>query len=531
MATTTAGRREWIALGVLCLPLLMVSMDVSVLFFAVPHISESLQPSATQVLWIFDVYGFVLAGLLLTMGSVADRIGRRRLLLLGALAFAAASVLAAYSGSAEQLIAARALLGVGGATLMPSTLAIVRTLFVDPVGRAKAIGVWSAVMAGGVGVGPVVSGILLAHFWWGSVFLINVPAMVVLLAVAPFLLPESRSAAAKVDLFSSVLSLAAIFPVVHAIKQGATSGLSWTVVLYALGGTFVGVLFVRRQRHLKAPMVDLRLFAQRGFSGSVTVQMVAMFGLMGNAVLMTQYLQSVLGFTALTAALWSLLPSVFVGAAAPTAVALAARLGRPIVMASGFVVAAAGFIGLQVAGAHSSILPALVCASFVAVGLVSVATLVTEYAVGVAPPERTGAVSALFETAGELGGALGLAVLGSVLSAVYAARVVPLLPLGLTPGQLAAATQTLGDAGVIAADVTARAGGGVGQQVLDAARTAYVAGMHTTGLVAASVLLVGAVVAATTLPRVAAGVSMPEQPQPASSKETDQLGPARADRP
>lgn len=530
MASTTARRREWIALGVLCLPLLMVSMDVSVLFFAVPHISESLQPTATQMLWIFDVYGFVLAGLLLTMGSVADRIGRRRLLLLGALAFAAASVLAAYAGSAEQLIAARALLGVGGATLMPSTLAIVRTLFVDPVERAKAIGVWSAVMAGGVGVGPVVSGILLAHFWWGSVFLINVPVMVALLAVAPFLLPESRSAAAKVDLISSALSLAAIFPVVHAIKQGATSGLSGPVVLYALGGGCFGVLFVRRQRQLEAPMVDLRLFARRGFSGSVTVQMIAMFGVMGNAVLMTQYLQSVLGYTALTAALWSLLPSVFVGAAAPTAVALAVRLGRPIVMASGFVVAAAGFIGLQTADAHSSILPALVSASFVAVGLVSVATLVTEYAVGVAPPERTGAVSALFETAGELGGALGMAVLGSVLSAVYAARVVPLLPPGLTAGQSATATQTLGDAGVIAAQVTA-SGSGIGQQVLQAARTAYVAGMHTTGLVAASVLLVGAVVAATTLPRAAAGALGPEQPQPAARRETDQLDPAHADRP
>ena len=180
-APTRAGRREWTALAVLCLPLLMVSMDVSVLFFAVPHIAEALEPTATQLLWIFDVYGFVLAGLLLTMGGVADRIGRRRLLLLGAVLFAAASVLAAYAPTAEWLIAARALLGVGGATLMPSTLALVRNLFADDAERAKAVGIWSAVMAGGVGIGPVISGVLLEHYWWGSVFLINVPVMVALL--------------------------------------------------------------------------------------------------------------------------------------------------------------------------------------------------------------------------------------------------------------------------------------------------------------------------------------------------------------
>ena len=492
-----AGRREWTALAVLCLPLLIVSMDVSVLFFAVPHIAEALDPTATQVLWMFDVYGFVLAGLLLTMGNLADRVGRRRLLLLGASAFGVASLLAAWAPSAEWLIAARALMGIGGATLMPSTLALVRNLFADPGERARAVGVWSAVMAGGVGIGPVISGVLLAHFWWGSVFLVNVPVMLALLAVAPFLLPESKAPSARVDALGSVLSLLAILPLVHVLKQVAADGWSTPLAGFLLVGLASLVVFVRRQSRLAHPMVDLTLFRRRGFGGSVAVQVIGMFGVMGNAVLVTQYLQSVLGYGALAAALWSLLPSVFVGAAAPAAAAMAGRVGRPVVMAAGFVTAAVGFLGMRLAGVDSSIVVTLVAASLVAAGLVSVATLVTEYAIGVAPAERAGSVSALVETAGELGGALGMAVLGSVLGATYAARVVELLPAGLPASVVDAASQTLGEASVLAA----RIGGPSGDGVLAAARAAYVHGMHVTDVVAAVVLIVGALVALTFLPR------------------------------
>jgi DHA2 family multidrug resistance protein-like MFS transporter len=492
-----AGRREWTALAVLCLPLLVVSMDVSVLFFAVPHIAASLSPTATQLLWMFDVYGFVLAGLLLTMGGIADRIGRRRLLLFGAVAFGVASVLAAYAPSAGWLIVARALLGVGGATLMPSTLAIVRNLFVDDAERAKAVGVWSAVMAGGVGIGPVISGVLLEHFWWGSVFLINVPVMLTLLAVAPFLLPESRSVTSRVDVVSSVLSLLAILPVIHVLKSLAADGWSAVLLPYAVLGVAASVAFVRRQSRISSPMVDPRLFAVRGFGGSVVVQVIGMFGVMGNAILITQYLQSVLGYSPLASALWSLLPSVAVGAAAPTAAALSLRVGRPVVMASGFVVAAVGFAAMQLARADSTISVVLVCASLVAIGLVSVATLVTEYAIGVAPAERAGSVSAFVETAGELGGALGMAVLGSVLGAVYAARLDVLLPEGLPAQVHDAATQTLGEAFVVAG----RLGGARGEAVLEAARRAYVDGMHASDLVAAALLVGGAVVALVALPR------------------------------
>lgn len=523
MSTTpsarAAGRREWTALAVLCLPLLIVSMDVSVLFIAVPHIAEALSPTSTQLLWMFDVYGFVLAGLLLTMGGLADRIGRRRLLLLGALAFGAASFLAAYAPSPAWLIAARALLGVGGATLMPSTLAIVRDLFADERERARAVAVWSGVMAGGVGVGPVISGVLLEHFWWGSVFLVNVPVMAALLVVAPFLLPESRSASSRVDVPSSLLSLLSILPVVHVLKSLAADGWSVSLLPYAVVGVGASVAFVRRQSRTKSPMVDPRLFRRPGFGGSLAVQVIGMFGVMGNAVLITQYLQSVLGYSPLAAALWSLLPSVAVGAAAPTAAAVSARVGRPIVMAAGFVLAATGFVAMQLAGVDASIWVALLAATLVAMGLVSVATLVTEYALGVAPADRAGSVSALVETAGELGGALGMAVLGSILGAVYAARLDALLLGSGAPGLTGVSglsgqvrdsvTQTLGEAVVVAGSL----GDGQGRALLGAARTAYVDGMHVADLVAAAVLLIGAVVALTALPRRQrpAAASLPEQ--------------------
>jgi DHA2 family multidrug resistance protein-like MFS transporter len=505
-ASGRAGRREWTALAALCLPLLIVSMDVSVLFFAVPHIAASLAPSSTQLLWIFDVYGFVLAGLLLTMGSVADRIGRRRLLLLGATAFGVASLVAAWAPSAEWLIAARALMGVGGATLMPSTLAIVRSLFHDPVERARAVGVWSAVMAGGVGIGPVVSGVLLAHYWWGSVFLVNVPVMVVLLVAAPSLLPESRAAASRVDVLSAALSMLAVLSLVHVLKEAAADGWSPPLWGFLALGVAAGAAFVRRQVRVPSPMLDLRLFRRPGFGGSVAVQVIGMFGVMGNAVLVTQYLQSVLGYSALAAALWSLLPSVLVGVTAPGAAALSGRVGRPPVMATGFVVAALGFAGMRLAGAQSSIVPALMASALVAAGLVSVATLVTEYALGVAPADSAGSVSALVETAGELGGALGMAALGSVLWASYATRVVDLLPAGLPASAADAAGQTLGEATVVAQQL----GGVQGEAVLAAARSAYVHGMHVADVVAVAVLMVGALLALVALPRRKAARAEPE---------------------
>jgi DHA2 family multidrug resistance protein-like MFS transporter len=480
-----AGRREWIALAVLALPLLLVSMDVSVLYFAVPFISTDLHASATQQLWIFDIYGFVLAGLLITMGALGDRIGRRRLLIFGAAAFGLASVGAAFAQNPGQLIAARAVLGIGGATLMPSTLALIRNLFHDAGQRAKAIAVWSAVMMGGISLGPVLSGILLEHFWWGSVFLMNTPAMLLLLVLAPVLLPEFRSPTApRFDLLGSVLSLAAVLPVIFGIKRGATDGFGLLPALCIAVGLLIGWLFLLRQRRAADPMIELSLFANRAFAGSLIANTVAMFALVGNAVFMTQYLQLALGLSPFRAALWSLVPSVVVAGAAPAANAVAQRVGRPRVMGAGFLLGAGGFAVLTQVHASSPLVLVLIGAAVLASGVVSVLTLVTDLVLATVAPERAGSASALMETGGEFGGSLGIAVLGSIGAAVYGARVGAHLPAGLNPADAHAVRAGLAEA----TSVSASRPGPLGQAVLTAARAAFTDGLDVVAMVGAGVL-------------------------------------------
>ncbi|MER5885628.1 MFS transporter [Streptomyces sp. NPDC001941] len=444
-----AGRREWTALAVLMLPLLLVSMDVSVLYFAVPAISADLAPGATQQLWILDVYGFVLAGLLITMGSLGDRIGRRRLLLAGAAVFGAASLAAAHAQGPGQLIAARALLGVGGAALMPSTLALIRNLFRDDAQRAKAVTAWTAVMASGISLGPVVSGALLEHFWWGSVFLLNLPAMALLLVLGPLLLPESRSAAGgRFDALGSVLSLAALLPVIHGVKELARGGWRPLPAAGIAAGLVLGALFVARQRRAEHPMVDLALLRTRAYGGAVLANLMAMFATVGFAVFLTQYLQSVLGQSPFEAALWSVVPSVGVMAAAPGAAALATRVDRAYVIGGGFGFSVLGFAALMWLRTDSPLWFVLAAATVYASGLVAAMTLANELALGAAPPERAGSAAAVLESGTELGGALGMAVLGSVGAAVYGRDMAPVAS-GAARETLGGALGT-GDAGVAA---------------------------------------------------------------------------------
>lgn len=418
----TAGRREWTALAVLMLPLLLVSMDVSILYFAIPSISQDLEPSATQQLWILDMYGFVLAGLLITMGALGDRAGRRRMVLGGAALFGAASVVAAYAHSAEMLIAVRALLGVGGAALMPSTLAIIRNLFLDEKQRGRAIALWTGVMTTGISLGPVVSGLLLAHFWWGSVFLVNLPAMALLLILGPLLLPEFRAPVrGTFDLFSAALSLATLLPVIYGIKELAAHGYAPLPALSVTAGLAVGVVFVLRQQRVEHPMIDLSLLRHRAFGGSLLANLLAMFATVGFAVFLSQYLQSVLGMSALRAALWSLAPMAGVAVLAPTAALAAKRFDRAYVMGAGFAVSACGFLWLSRVHSGSALWVTVAGAAVYAGGLVAAMTLANELALGAAPPERAGSAAAVLESGQELGGALGMAILGSVGAAVYRA--------------------------------------------------------------------------------------------------------------
>ncbi|MET9964097.1 MFS transporter [Streptomyces sp. NPDC006326] len=483
-----AGRREWTAFTVLLLPLLLVSMDVSVLYFAIPAITRELDPSSTQQLWIFDSYAFALAGLLITMGSLGDRIGRRKLLLIGAAAFGLASTLAAYAPSAELLILARVLLGIGGATLMPSTLGLVRNLFQDAGQRGRAIGLWSAAMTGGIALGSVMSGVMLDHFWWGSVFLVNVPAMLLLLTLVPVLVPEFKDPApGRFDLLSVPLSMGSVLPVVYGLKEIAAEGWSPGRGGCIALGLLVGFVFVRRQRTREDAMVSRALFRSRGFGAGILLNTIAAFAIMGSAYFTTQYLQSVLGMGTLEAALWSLAPSVAIGAAAPLAGAVARTVDRAYVIGGGFLIGAAGFTLISLVGSDSLWL-LLVGAGVLASGLVIVLSLVSDMALGAAPAEKAGSAASLLETGSEFGGALGMAVLGSLGTAVYRSDLA-----GTEP---AAVRETLGGAVATARQLGGEAGG----QVLDLARDAFVHGMQYAAC-GGAVLLVGAGVLAVALMR------------------------------
>lgn len=486
-----AGRREWTALGVLMLPLLLVSMDVSVLYFAIPAISADLGPTGTQQLWIFDIYAFVLAGLLMTMGSLGDRIGHRRLLLIGAAAFGAASLTAAYANSAETLIAARAVLGIGGATLMPATMALIRTMFTDPAQRAKAIGMWSAVMTGGIALGSVMSGLLVQYFWWGSVFLVNLPAMVLLLVLGPALLPESHDPdPGRFDWPSVPLSMAAVLPVIYGLKEIPSEGWHAQYVVSVTVGLLFAALFVHRQRTTDAPMISPALFRGRGFAPALALNLVSAFGMLGSAFFTTQYLQSVLGRSALEAALWALLPSVPIGLAAPVATSLVQKgVDRAYVVTAGFAIGASGYALLALAGTDSMWLVLTACA-VLACGIVMVLSQMTDLALGAAPVERAGSASALLETGTEFGGALGMAVLGSIGTAIYRHDIPATAP--------AEARETLGGALAVAGRLPGR----TGDALTTTAREAFTSGMHGAAI-AGAVLLAGAAAAASvTLRRI-----------------------------
>ncbi|MFB7268867.1 MFS transporter [Streptomyces sp. NPDC056244] len=542
-AAPRVGRREWTAFVVLLLPLLLVSMDVSVLYFAIPAISRELDPSSTQQLWIFDIYAFALAGLLITMGSLGDRIGRRRLLLIGAAAFGIASIGAAYAQSAEMLIAARALLGIGGATLMPSTMALVRNMFRDDTQRTRAIGIWSGAMAGGIALGSVLGGFLLEHFWWGSVLLINVPAMALLLVLAPLLVPEFKDPApGRYDLLSVPLSMGAVLPLVYGLKQIAADGLTTARVLCVAAGFVVGALFVRRQRGRDDAMISRALFRSgaededgdegggkgvgrgmnrgrgktqgRGRGGvfgyGIVLNTLATFAMMGSAYFTTQYLQSVLGMDSLEAALWSLAPSLVVGAAAPAGAAIAVKAGRAQVIAAGFLIGAAGFALIALAGTDSLRL-VLSGAALLGCGIVVVMTLVSDMALTAAPAEKAGSAASLLETGQEFGGALGMAVLGSLGTAVYRQDLADSTPAGLSADALETVRETLGGATVVAAQLPGKAG----ESVLELAREAFVHGMRIASAGGALLLIAAAVLAATLLrTAVPSAEAQAEAPEP-----------------
>jgi MFS transporter, DHA2 family, multidrug resistance protein len=506
-----AGRREWIGLAVIALPCLLYSMDLTVLELAVPKLSADLKPTSSQLLWILDIYGFLLAGFLITMGTLGDRIGRRRLLLIGAAAFGAASVLAAFSTSSEMLIATRALLGIAGATLAPSTLALIRNMFLNPAQRTFAIGVWATSFSAGAAIGPLAGGVLLEFFWWGSVFLLAVPVMALLLMLGPVLLPESRdTGAGRVDLLSAALSLISVLAVIYGLKQIAQEGMEWPPLLSILVGLVLGAVFVRRQRGLAEPLIELRLFRAPAFSASLATFALSIFVIAGIFLFIAQYLQLVFGLSPLVAGLWTV-PSSSGLIAGSMLAPLVVRWVRPaFVMAGGLVLSAVGFGMLTQVDAASGLAILVIGSVVLSLGVAPVGTLATDIVVGSAPPERAGAASGISETSAEFGGALGIAILGSIGTAVYRSEVADAFPDGAPPEAAEAARDTLGGAVSVADQLP----GTLAAELLDTAREAFTQGLQVSAITSVAIVLVMAILTAILLRHVRPGFEPEGQPEP-----------------
>ncbi len=417
-----ATRREWIGLLILSIACLLYSMDLSVLFLAIPSITVELQPSPTQLLWINDIYGFMVVGFLVTMGTLGDLVGRRKILLIGAAAFGAASVLCAFSPNAEMLIVSRALLGIAGATVAPSTLALIVNMFKDESERNRAIGIWGTAFAVGGTVGPVLGGVLLTFFHWGLVFLINVPIMLGLLVLGPKYLPEYKSDhAGKLDLLSVALSLATILPVIYAVKIIAAYGWHIEALFEVLAGVAFGSLFWRRQHRIAHPLVDFELFKSPRFNVALLANLAGIFFIFAIFLLQAQFFQLVLGMTPLQAGLWSFPQSLVFCLMSLYAHKVTGRFGPERAVVWGLAVYAVAAAIMAVSAYAQNLYGIMIASMVMALGFVPVILTTTGLIVGSAPPERAGAASAISETSAEFGGALGVALLGSLVTYFYRA--------------------------------------------------------------------------------------------------------------
>ncbi|GAA4045348.1 MFS transporter [Arthrobacter methylotrophus] len=496
-STQSAPWRDWAALTLLMFPVLLVAVDNTALTFALPAIARTLEVGGVQLLWIVDVYALVLAALLVSMGNLGDRIGRRRLLMIGSTGFAAVSAATAFAPSAEWLIAGRAGMAIFGAMLMPSTLSLIRNIFPDPNRRRLAVAIWAAGFSGGAALGPIFGGWLVEHFWWGAVFLVAVPLLLPLLAFGPAFIPESKDRnPGKPDIASIVLSVLTMAPVVYGVKEFATHGFGPGPATYMAFGVAMGIAFVRRQRSLASPMLDVKLFRNKVFSTAITANVLSLFSMTGFIYFFAQHLQLVEGQSPMQAGI-AMLPALLATIVAGLAVVPLVKRIRPgVVVAAGLTLSAAGYLVAAV-GNHGQgpgyLLTALL---LLALGVGSAETISNDLILGAVPADKAGAASAISETGYELGSLLGTAVLGSILTASYQHHL--LLPVELSGHAAERSRETLAGAMDTAAALPQPLAG----TLTAAARAAFESGVHITAAIGLVLMAGAALLAAVVLRRV-----------------------------
>lgn len=507
MDAKTAHDRRWIGLAVLCLSLLVVGLDNTILNVALPRLSDDLGATTSQLQWIIDGYTLVFAGLLLTTGSLGDRYGRRSSLSIGLGVFVAGSIASAFATSAAMLIATRSLMGVGGALIMPATLSLLTNLFTDPRERAKAIGVWAGVSGIGVAVGPMLGGWLLEHFFWGSVFLINVPVIAIALTAGYFLLPNSRAEnSPKLDPFGAVMSIVGLVSLVWAVIEAPSKGWTSTPVLGAIvGGLATMAGFIWWETTTDHPMLDVRFFRNRRFSAANLAITLTFFAMFGSMFVLTQFMQFVLGYSPLQAGVRSVPIALMLITVAPLSTKAVDRIGTKLVVAGGLGVVALGLFVASTAtpelGYVGRVLPAQI---LLGLGIALAMAPATESIMGSLPKEKAGVGSAMNDTTRQVGGALGVAIIGSVFSSQYAPSIAAKLGgLGLPQVAVDASRDSIGGA----FSVAARAGGNprmidtpIGEQIAIAARDAFASSMGRGLLVSAVIAMAGAFIALAFLP-------------------------------
>jgi len=501
--TATIHRRRWLTLGVLCLSLFVIVVDSTIVNVALPTLVRQLGATTTDLQWIVDAYTLVFAGLLLAAGSLGDRFGRGRALRLGLIAFGITSVLGALAQSPGQLIAARALMGIGAALIFPATLAILTNVFTLPGERAKAIGIWTAITGLAVALGPVTGGWLLEHFWWGSVFLVNLPIVIVALVAGKFLVPDSRDPVPRrLDPLGIALSISGVTLLVWGIIEAPHHGWTSTTSLCAFTGAAALIAaFIVWELRSSAPMLDVRIFRNLRFSAASLSVTVAFFALFGFIFMVTQYMQFVRGYGTFEAGLRTVPFAVATGIAAPIAPLLVRRVGTKVVVAGGLALMSAGFVVAATTTATSSYSVVVVSMALMGVGLGLTSAPATESIMGALPPERAGVGSAVNDTTRELGGTLGVAVAGSVLASAYTTGLADKLAgLPIPADALATAQSSIGAAFGVADRATELVGPAAGDAIRGAASQAFIDGFHTGSLVLAAVALVGSLLALVILP-------------------------------